>query len=131
MYNSYLVLITLTNNPQVSMPTLVDMLGERLTNSSWVVVMKALITTHNLITLGNEVRIQYILLYLSSSYNTCMYISCPASCLPVIIHLSSFCLFLSIFFPLFVISHTSTHTDTETLSFYSCSSIMFITQDLT
>lgn len=50
-----LVLITLTNNPHVSMPTLVEMLGERLTNSSWVVVMKALITSHNLMTLGNEV----------------------------------------------------------------------------
>ena len=49
-------LITLTNNPHVSMSLLVDMLGERLRNANWIVVFKSLITTHNLMTLGNEVQ---------------------------------------------------------------------------
>ena len=34
-----------------------DMLGERFHNSNWIVVFKALITSHTLITLGNEVSL--------------------------------------------------------------------------
>lgn len=51
-------LITLTNNPHVSMSLLVDMLGERFRNANWIVVFKSLITTHNLMTLGNEKFLQ-------------------------------------------------------------------------
>ena len=50
-------LIRLTEDPNVSMPDIVGMLSERLRNSNWVVVFKALITTHNLMVLGNEVGI--------------------------------------------------------------------------
>jgi len=48
-------LIQLTNDPHCSLPMLVDMLSDRFRNSNWVVVFKALIVTHNLMTLGNEV----------------------------------------------------------------------------
>ncbi len=34
-----------------------DMLGERLHNTNWVVVFKALIASHTLMTLGNEVSL--------------------------------------------------------------------------
>lgn len=37
------------------MPELADMMLERTRNGSWVVVFKALISTHNLLVLGNEV----------------------------------------------------------------------------
>jgi len=47
-------LIQLTNDPHCSLPMLVDMLSDRFRNSNWVVVFKALIVTHNLMTLGNE-----------------------------------------------------------------------------
>jgi UDP-N-acetylenolpyruvoylglucosamine reductase len=50
-------LINLTNSPSVSMPQLADMIGERLQNNNWIVAMKALITAHNLLTLGNEVNL--------------------------------------------------------------------------
>ena len=48
-------LISLTNDQLISMPDLADMLAERTRNTSWVVVMKALITAHNMMVLGNEV----------------------------------------------------------------------------
>ena len=50
-------LINLTNDPHCSMVSLADLLFERLKNTSWVVVFKDLITTHNLMTLGNEVSV--------------------------------------------------------------------------
>lgn len=40
----------------VNIPQLADTLFERTANSSWVVVFKALITTHHLMMYGNEVR---------------------------------------------------------------------------
>lgn len=39
----------------VNIPQLADTLFERTANSSWVVVFKALITTHHLMMYGNEV----------------------------------------------------------------------------
>lgn len=51
------VLLALTNNHQADMVAVADMLGERVHNTNWVVVFKALITSHTLITLGNEVSI--------------------------------------------------------------------------
>ena len=37
------------------MSVLVDLVGDRLRNGSWVVVFKGLIVSHNLMSLGNEV----------------------------------------------------------------------------
>jgi hypothetical protein len=53
-------LINMTNDPHCSMATLADYLVERLKNTSWVVVFKDLITTHNLMTLGNEKFLQCV-----------------------------------------------------------------------
>lgn len=49
-------LIQCTNEMNVNIPQLADTLFERTANSSWVVVFKALITTHHLMMYGNEVR---------------------------------------------------------------------------
>ncbi|KXJ07069.1 Phosphatidylinositol-binding clathrin assembly protein, partial [Exaiptasia diaphana] len=46
-------LIQCTNTDNVSIPNLADILFERCTNSSWVVVFKALCTFHNLMSYGN------------------------------------------------------------------------------
>lgn len=51
-------LIQLTSDPKCSMPTVLDMITDRSKNSSWVVVLKLLVTTHNLMTLGNEKFLQ-------------------------------------------------------------------------
>ena len=50
-------LLHCTNEPNVSIPTLANLLIERTQNPSWVVVYKALITTHHLMCYGNEVSI--------------------------------------------------------------------------
>ena len=42
----------------MSIPTLANLLIERTQNPSWVVVYKALITTHHLMCYGNEVSIK-------------------------------------------------------------------------
>ncbi|XP_064206532.1 phosphatidylinositol-binding clathrin assembly protein-like isoform X5 [Anguilla rostrata] len=53
-------LIHCTNEMNVSIPQLADTLFERTANNSWVVVFKALITTHHLMMYGNERFIQYL-----------------------------------------------------------------------
>ncbi|XP_008112881.2 phosphatidylinositol-binding clathrin assembly protein isoform X3 [Anolis carolinensis] len=53
-------LIQCTNEMNVNIPQLADTLFERTANSSWVVVFKALITTHDLMMYGNERFIQYL-----------------------------------------------------------------------
>ncbi|NXD90923.1 PICAL protein, partial [Chaetorhynchus papuensis] len=53
-------LIQCTNEMNVNIPQLADTLFERTANSSWVVVFKALITTHHLMMYGNERFIQYL-----------------------------------------------------------------------
>ncbi|KAM4565219.1 phosphatidylinositol-binding clathrin assembly protein isoform 3-T4 [Fundulus diaphanus] len=53
-------LIHCTNEMNVNIPQLADTLFERTANSSWVVVFKALITTHQLMMYGNERFIQYL-----------------------------------------------------------------------
>ncbi|XP_016346301.1 phosphatidylinositol-binding clathrin assembly protein-like isoform X6 [Sinocyclocheilus anshuiensis] len=53
-------LIYCTNEMNVNVPQLADTLFERTTNSSWVVVFKALITTHHIMMYGNERFIQYL-----------------------------------------------------------------------
>ncbi|XP_067279413.1 phosphatidylinositol-binding clathrin assembly protein-like isoform X3 [Pseudorasbora parva] len=49
-----------TNELNVNIPHLADTLFERTANQSWVVVFKALITTHHLMMYGNERFIQYL-----------------------------------------------------------------------
>jgi len=48
-------LLQCTNEPNVSVPEMANILIERAQNSNWVVVFKALITVHNLMNYGNEV----------------------------------------------------------------------------
>ncbi|TPP64877.1 hypothetical protein FGIG_01018 [Fasciola gigantica] len=50
-------LVNCSNEPNVSIPLLAGLLVERTQEKSWVIVFKALITTHNLMNFGNEVRI--------------------------------------------------------------------------
>ncbi|XP_073668469.1 clathrin coat assembly protein AP180 [Paramisgurnus dabryanus] len=53
-------LIAATNETNVNIPQMADTLFERATNASWVVVFKALITTHHICIYGNERFIQYL-----------------------------------------------------------------------
>lgn len=48
-------LLHCTNEPNVSIPSMANLLIERTQNPNWVVVYKALITIHNLMCYGNEV----------------------------------------------------------------------------
>ncbi|XP_016390833.1 clathrin coat assembly protein AP180-like isoform X4 [Sinocyclocheilus rhinocerous] len=53
-------LISATNETNVNIPQMADTLFERATNASWVVVFKALTTTHHICIYGNERFIQYL-----------------------------------------------------------------------
>jgi len=53
-------LLHCTNEPNVSIPTLANLLIERTQNPSWVVVYKSLITCHHLMCYGNERFTQYL-----------------------------------------------------------------------
>ncbi|KAL9969272.1 hypothetical protein ACROYT_G021468 [Oculina patagonica] len=53
-------LTSCTHNDNVSIPNLADLIFERCTNSSWVVVFKAEGTFHHLMSYGNERFIQYM-----------------------------------------------------------------------
>ncbi|XP_073827878.1 phosphatidylinositol-binding clathrin assembly protein lap isoform X43 [Musca autumnalis] len=53
-------LVHCTNEPNVSIPHLANLLIERSQNTHWVVVYKALITTHHLMAYGNERFMQYL-----------------------------------------------------------------------
>lgn len=53
-------LVHCTNEPNVSIPQMANLLIERSQNTSWVVVYKALITTHHLMCYGNERFTQYL-----------------------------------------------------------------------
>lgn len=50
-------LIQATQETNVNVPQMADTLMERVGNASWVVVFKALITTHHLMVNGNEVSL--------------------------------------------------------------------------
>lgn len=52
-------LIQATQETNVNVPQMADTLMERAGNASWVVVFKALITTHHLMVHGNEVRLSH------------------------------------------------------------------------
>lgn len=53
-------LIHCTNEPNVSIPQLANLLVERSQNTNWVVVFKSLITVHHLLCYGNERFTQYL-----------------------------------------------------------------------
>ncbi|XP_034944594.1 phosphatidylinositol-binding clathrin assembly protein unc-11 isoform X2 [Chelonus insularis] len=53
-------LIHCTNEPNVSIPQLANLLVERSQNANWTVVFKALITVHHLLCYGNERFTQYL-----------------------------------------------------------------------
>lgn len=48
-------LVSATNTTNVNIPQMADTLFERATNASWVVVFKALTTSHHMCVHGNEV----------------------------------------------------------------------------
>lgn len=48
-------LLRCTEEPNVSIPTLANLLLERTQNPNWIVVFKSLVTIHNLMCYGNEV----------------------------------------------------------------------------
>lgn len=53
-------LVHCTNEPNVSIPQMANLLIERSQNTSWVVVYKALLTTHHVMCYGNERFTQYL-----------------------------------------------------------------------
>ncbi|XP_051162107.1 phosphatidylinositol-binding clathrin assembly protein LAP isoform X3 [Leptopilina boulardi] len=53
-------LIHCTNEPNVSIPQLANLLIERSQNTNWTVVFKALITVHHMLCYGNERFTQYL-----------------------------------------------------------------------
>uniref|UniRef100_A0A0B7B4Q0 ENTH domain-containing protein n=1 Tax=Arion vulgaris TaxID=1028688 RepID=A0A0B7B4Q0_9EUPU len=53
-------LLQCTNEPNVSIPQLADLLIERTQHTSWVVVFKALVSINNLMNYGNERFTQYL-----------------------------------------------------------------------
>lgn len=48
-------LLHCTNEQNVSIPSMANLLIERTQNTNWIVVFKALVTVHNLMNYGNEV----------------------------------------------------------------------------
>lgn len=50
-------LIQATQESNVNIPQMADTLFERAGNASWIVVFKALVSTHHLMVHGNEVRL--------------------------------------------------------------------------
>ncbi|XP_037027483.1 phosphatidylinositol-binding clathrin assembly protein LAP isoform X21 [Bradysia coprophila] len=53
-------LVHCTNEPNVSIPHLANLLVERTQNANWVVVYKSLLTVHHLLAYGNERFMQYL-----------------------------------------------------------------------
>ncbi|XP_018570407.1 phosphatidylinositol-binding clathrin assembly protein LAP-like [Anoplophora glabripennis] len=53
-------LVHCTNEPNVSIPQMANLLMERSQSTSWVVVFKSLITTHHVMCYGNERFTQYL-----------------------------------------------------------------------
>lgn len=79
LFALFIDLIHMTNDPKVSMPVLADLLADRLRVNNWVVAFKALITSHNLMTLGNEVT--HFQSHVTVSCSQCVLCDCP-SCDP-------------------------------------------------
>ncbi|KAL3284338.1 hypothetical protein HHI36_018502 [Cryptolaemus montrouzieri] len=53
-------LVHCTNEPNISVPQLANLLIERSQNTNWVVVYKALVTVHHMMCYGNERFTQYL-----------------------------------------------------------------------
>lgn len=53
-------LLHCTNEPNVSIPQLANLLIERTQNGSWIVVFKSLVTVHHLMCYGSERFTQYL-----------------------------------------------------------------------
>lgn len=53
-------LVHCTNEPNVSIPHLANLLVERTQNGNWIVVYKSLLTVHHLLAFGNERFMQYL-----------------------------------------------------------------------
>lgn len=53
-------LLHCTNEPNVSIPQLANLLIERTMNGSWIVVFKSLVTVHHLMCYGSERFTQYL-----------------------------------------------------------------------
>jgi len=53
-------LLHCTEEPNVSIPTLANLLIERTQNPNWIVVFKSLVTLHHMMCYGNERFIQYL-----------------------------------------------------------------------
>ena len=53
-------LLHCTEEPNVSIPTLANLLVERTQNQNWIVVFKGLVTLHHMMCYGNERFIQYL-----------------------------------------------------------------------
>ena len=53
-------LLQCTNEPNVSIPQMADLLIQRTQHQNWVVVFKSLISIHNIMNYGNEVRTVFI-----------------------------------------------------------------------
>ena len=56
-YVYILDLLRCTEEPNVSIPTLANLLLERTQNQNWIVVFKSLVTIHHLMCYGNEVAL--------------------------------------------------------------------------
>jgi len=67
-------LIHCTNEPNVSIPQLANLLIERSQNASWVVVFKSLITVHHLMCYGNEVSIRILVSFNHSFFFLIFYV---------------------------------------------------------
>lgn len=52
-------LLRCTEEPNVSIPTLANLLLERTQNQNWIVVFKSLVTIHHLMCYGNEVSFSF------------------------------------------------------------------------
>lgn len=61
-------LVHCTNEPNVSIPHLANLLVERTQNANWVVVYKSLLTVHHLLAYGNEVGLACSSSQLDDSY---------------------------------------------------------------
>merc|ERR1711962_1140921 len=65
-------LLHCTNEPNVSIPQLANLLIERTQQQSWVIVYKALITVHHMMCYGNEVglnELEFICIFILSRYS--------------------------------------------------------------